>query len=132
MWITRAEYDALVRENARLATSCEWFASQVNQLNHERAVLLERILDLKIAVPEIAVAPAAAPPPGLTPERLRAMADRFAPAPEGERGQIFNPKSTAVAEAENAMALFEDMDDETARRAGVSLTPDGELSFGRL
>lgn len=133
---------ALEAENARLRASCDWLADQVNQLNQERQVYIAQLFHVQIPVPVVE----APPSPGqardelrrnrraedLTPEKLRSMADRFAPpavrpAPgaEGARGRVFTPgldddtTNLNAADAQAAMAIFEDMGDDAAARAGV-------------
>lgn len=60
MWITRKEYDGLVKglllmqgraEKAEL--NFEWMRVRVNQLERERAVLLQRALEVPIEAPEL-------------------------------------------------------------------------------
>lgn len=67
MWIPRAEYDELMvralrangaaevleRQVASQKTSMEWMVLRLTQLEHERAQLLYRYMDIKITVPTI-------------------------------------------------------------------------------
>lgn len=125
-------------ENARLKASCDWLAEHCNQLQRERAVLLDRVLQVQIPIMEIAREERPMPPrldPELTPEVLKSMAARFAPPPDAERGTVFKPASdgdrvdVAEKEAQAAMSIFEDMGDERAAKAGVSWDEKGELTY---
>jgi hypothetical protein len=127
----QAEINLLRSENGRLKATCDWLADQVTQLNAERAALLAHTLNVQVPA-AIIQAPAAVTGPSLarnrraddlTPEKLQAMAARFAPSPVGARGEVFRPPSTpentGEAEAQAAMAIFEDMGDDAAARAGI-------------
>ena len=132
MWISRAAYDALLRENGRLGSSCDWLAEYVNTLQQERSILLERVLEVQIPVMSIArdtrEVPARDSP--LTPEGLRQMAAKY--APPMAKGEVYQPKkSAAEGEAEAAMALFEDVGDETADKLGIAWTDNGEIAQTR-
>lgn len=131
------ELATLKAENARLKSMADWLAAHVTQLERERSILLDRVLQVQIPVMEIAREDRQIPPPmapELTPEALRNMAARFAPPPTGERGTVFRPTTeepldAAQAEVQNAMTIFEDMGDERAAKAGAGWTPDGQLAF---
>ena len=45
-----AAQDALVRQNAALETSIDWFRVRISQLEHERAVMLKKYLDIDVPV----------------------------------------------------------------------------------
>lgn len=127
----------LAEENGRLRASCDWLAQQVTMLTQERAALMDRVLEIQLPVVSIAretSAPAApeTPPERLTPESLKALGitPRYAPAPPKAPGEVFKagkePVSTALAELQSAMAIFEDVGDERARAMGLErdeLTP---------
>lgn len=67
MWIKRAAYDAMLaraleaqgacgaleRQVANQKTTMEWMIHRLTQLEHERAALLYRYMDVKITVPVI-------------------------------------------------------------------------------
>lgn len=67
MWVKRAEYDklmerALIAQGEREAlqrqvdsqkTTTDWMIHRMTQLEHERAALLYRYMDIKITVPEL-------------------------------------------------------------------------------
>ena len=134
MFLSRLSYEALVRENARLAASCDWLAEHVTQLERERAILLERVLEVQIPVMSIAreARPTARPPDTLTPKDLANLEMRFAPPPSAAPGTVYRPPpSVADAEAVAAMAIFEDAGNEIADRLGAGWGPDGELTFSK-
>ena len=67
MWIDRKTYDDLRLENAKLQGVCQeqargnaslqasfdWLRMRVNQLEHERAKLIENYMGIKVEVPEV-------------------------------------------------------------------------------
>lgn len=53
MWIARDTYERLQREAVEYKTLAEWFRLRVNQLERERALLLQRALQLPIEAPEL-------------------------------------------------------------------------------
>lgn len=67
MWITRAEYRQLVQDTAAALgardamqrqidtqkTNQEWMVLRLTQLEHERAQLLYRYMDIKVTVPTV-------------------------------------------------------------------------------
>jgi len=130
----------LIRENARLASSCDWLAQEVSAMRHERAILLDRILEVQVPVMTIArdseERATSRPPDTLTPELLSQMSARYAAAPDAARGTVFRPTQetpipAAEAEAAAAMAIFEDAGDARADKMGAAWDQDGELVFLR-
>ena len=83
MWIRRRDYDemlgraleakgaveALERQVATQKTHIEWMAHRLTQLEHERAQLIYRYMDVKISVPTIELDTPA------TPETSSSMSD---------------------------------------------------------
>lgn len=69
MWIKRSEYDdlmkraleangaaqALERQVATQKNTMEWMIHRLTQLEHERAALIYRYMDIKITVPEVSL-----------------------------------------------------------------------------
>lgn len=63
MWIARKEYErlaamsgqnqALIARTAAQQTTNEWLMMRLTQLEHERAVLIQNYMGVKIPVPEI-------------------------------------------------------------------------------
>lgn len=51
--LLRQERDSLKGENARLAVINDWMRLQVNQLQFERAALLEKAYSIRVPAPEI-------------------------------------------------------------------------------
>lgn len=136
MWLTRAEYDALVRENARLASSCDWLSQLVTTLQQERAVLLERVLEVQIPVMSIAreERETRRAPDVLTPEMLSKLTASYIPPMDAPPGRVYrptDPEQPAEAEAAAAMAIFEDAGDERASKMGAEWGVDGELVHTR-
>lgn len=66
MWIARPEYDRLVEARGKLdavlqrcaaqQTTNEWLMMRLTQLEHERAVLIQNYMGVKVPVPEIGTA----------------------------------------------------------------------------
>jgi hypothetical protein len=120
MWFTRSidesreqrQRDAVIaleRQNATLQTSVQWLQATVNQLQAERAILLERVLGLNLPVPTIVQTPG-------TPESAR-------------HNQRTQRHVDEPAEPFDLVAAFEDMGDEDAKKHGVDLTPDGFVTY---
>jgi hypothetical protein len=143
MFISRAVFDTILahskaaiaaqqrladamEEIGRLKASCDWLASQVNTLTVERTALMERVLEIQLPVVSIAreVSESPAPEARLGPEALRTLEPRYAPPPKAP-GEVFQPVknkepvSTALAELQSAMAIFEDVGDDRARAMGL-------------
>lgn len=63
MWIARPEYDRLIEARGKLdavlqrcaaqQTTNEWLMMRLTQLEHERAVLIQNYMGVKVPVPEI-------------------------------------------------------------------------------
>jgi hypothetical protein len=51
MWISKADYTALVDKTARAETRADWLLTQVNQLQHELGVLKHEATGKPVAVP---------------------------------------------------------------------------------
>lgn len=126
----------LERELAIQRANFDWLAAHVNELKAERAILLDRVLEVQVPVMSIAREPVQVEvpraEPRLTPE---ALADKvaFMPPPQGERGTIFRPRtadeptSAQMAEAIAAGDLFNDVGDDRAREMGLGWDEEGRL-----
>lgn len=69
MWISRSDYDAMLgraleangakealeRQVATQKTTMDWMVMRLTQLEHERASLIYRYMDIKITVPEVSL-----------------------------------------------------------------------------
>lgn len=106
----------------------EWLSAHVNQLQTERAILLDRVLGVQVPVMTLERAPeppAAAPTRDvIDPQKLRSMT-AFAPAPGGSPGQVFRPAADDVKRRIDDQTLFEDVGDDEARRIGVGWDGEG-------
>lgn len=100
---------ASARALGQAQASIQWLQATVNQLQAERAVLLERVLGLHLPAPTIVRSPGAIPPTVATSAPVAAAA--------------------AAAEPFDLVAAFEDMGDEAAKQQGVGLTPDGFVTY---
>jgi len=98
---------ASARALGQAQASIQWLQATVNQLQAERAVLLERVLGLHLPAPTIVRSPGAIPPTVATSA----------------------PVAAAAAEPFDLVAAFEDMGDEAAKQQGVGLTPDGFVTY---
>ena len=68
-----AKNATLERHNTALEASLEWMRLRISQIEHERALLLYKFMDIKLDVPEIARKPVAPSPE--TAEALHATLD---------------------------------------------------------
>lgn len=164
-WTSRAEMDvrervALAAQNAELRArvasqqaTIDWLSSHVNTLTHEKAAMMERLLELRYPVPTIArenerparpmeVFGRAIDDPEVPPhlqEAMRvgraahrgpAMADdpaTQAPRRPGAEEQYAN--SIGVHQADGLS--FEDMGDEAAAAQGIAHDGSGNVVFSR-
>lgn len=156
MWIRRAIFEQLLRENSALAAqlaaekgehgrtkaSVDWLAQHANRLEGERATLFGRILEVQLPVvrferEETSVtqpSPASSEVPNV--EMLRKLAaqvaDRTIETPDKAPGTIFRadePRNIAEQEAAVASAIFEDPGDVIAMARGAGWDPEGRLAF---
>lgn len=138
MWVSRSTFEAYIRENQRLATMAEWLAAQVTQLEKERAVLLERVLNVELPTREVGVEARDIPIRGaITPDMLKGLYSTLPkpPAPDVAPGQVFKPATemptAAIGDAQAAAALFEDVGDEIAEKLGLDWDAEGQLISSR-
>lgn len=121
---------------AQLTANFDWLASHVNELKIERAALLDRCIDIRLAgVPviqrEVASLPGADPNYQPQVNALPNVGDVLAKArdlvEDSKRPRAEQDGSLAAADLQ--AISFEDMGDEAARRAGVGHDPAGRLVY---
>lgn len=106
MWITRSEYDRLRTESTANKTLADWLRLRVNQLERERAQLLQRALQLPIEAPEL----------------LREEPARLAP-----------PSTQDLLRANGVPQIagldFDDIGDELAESLGIGHDSEGRIRY---
>lgn len=120
----RALRQAAERELAAKQATIEWLSTWVNQLQHERAQIVDRVLGVSLPPLEINIRPPDAPAPGQTLPTPLQVAQRMpvqtAPVPDvPAKGD----ERAALAAYESSGAFFDDMGDEAARAAGLPTRP---------
>jgi hypothetical protein len=148
--VAREVYEALTlqlselrSQKAMLEVRCataqnnvDWFAAQINELRLERAVIFERVLNLRVPTPQIAFTPA---------ESLEGADTSYAPTREGGAPQNYGDvlaiardaaevaararaDANSVLGGESISGLFDDVGDKTAKALGLRHEEGAEVS----
>lgn len=122
---------------AQLSAHFDWLSSHVNELKMERAALLERCIDVRLAGVPIIQREATAALPGSDPNyqppvnALPNLGDVLAKAREladdARRPQA--EQRDTIAAADMQAISFEDMGDEHARRVGITHDKAGNVVY---